>query len=108
MLLNLDIWYEIISHLDHPWDKRTLCSLAVTSRDISNLALDTLWWSGGFNGAIVSVINSYSPSPDEPFLRHFEDYEDNTDINGDDGDPSTSSGRMIGSWVRHSQPSFVV
>lgn len=110
MLLNLDIWDEIIGHLGRQWDESTLYSLALTCRDISDLALNALWWHGGSDGpgAIVSVINSYSPSPDEPFLLHMEDHEDHTVINGGDGGPSISFRRVIGSWVRPSQPLFIV
>lgn len=69
MFLSLDIWHEIISYLDYPNDKRTLRSLAVTSRCLSDLALDVIWHDGETIRSIVSVINFFSP-PENPFLHY--------------------------------------
>lgn len=70
MNLNLDIWYEIISYLEYPNDEATLRSLAITSRMLCNLALDITWRNGEKLPTIVSVINSFAASPDEPFLEY--------------------------------------
>jgi hypothetical protein len=105
MFLNFDIWKDIISHLKYPRDNSSLCSLAVTSRSISNLALDSLWRSGGTIWAIVSVINSFAPSADEPFLHHTDDEEDSDYYEDSDNEDSASSIRMIIGWV--SQPLFI-
>lgn len=101
MLLDFAIWKEIISHLKDPEDKSTLCSLAVTSRSISNLALDSLWRSGGTIWAIVSVINSFAPSANELFLQYTEDDEESDD------EDSTPSVRTIIGWVSFSQLLFI-
>ncbi len=62
MLLNLDIWYEIVDTFAKPLDRKTLCSLALTSRCLSDLALDVLWGDGPF-------LNSYSFG--DQFIRSF-------------------------------------
>lgn len=97
MRLNHDIWEEIISHLYRPRDKH---ALALTSRGISSLALDALWRNCGQSRAFLSVINSSSPPPDEPFLQKVEGYEGDAG-DGDEG-PGAARGRRIGAWVRPS------
>lgn len=113
MLLNLDIWHEVINHLDYPKDQDTLSSLAVTSRCLSNLALGALWRNGE-NAAtkVVSVLNSFAPSPNEPFLEYIQEHggdtgESDDEHGGDTGESDdehspTPPSERVGSWVSFS------
>lgn len=75
MLFCFAIWKEIISHLRYSGDNNnTLCALAVTSRSISNIALDSLWRNGAPIWAIVNVINSFAQ--DQLILENLEDEEE--------------------------------
>lgn len=105
MLLNLDIWREIISYLVYPWDKTTLHSLAVTSRCLSNLALDTIWRRDATVEAIISLINSLT-TPNEPFLEYIQEPKCYAGESGDEGSPIPSS-EMIGNWVSFSRFSLI-
>lgn len=69
MQLNPDVWQEIVSYLWYPDDLPTLRSLALTSKIPSKLALDAIWWDGENFSKIVSVINSFATSPNNPFLE---------------------------------------
>lgn len=100
MLLNLDVWHEITSYFEYPRDKQTLVSLAVTSRCLSNLALDVVWRNGERSLTIVHVINSFASSPNGPFLEYV--YE--SVRGGDDSDEDSSSpfDEVVGGWVSFS------
>lgn len=99
MRLNLDIWYEIVNYFGYPEDEDILMSLAVTSRCLSDLALDVVWRSGRNNSNIVPVINSFAPSQDEPFLvcsyDNPDEYPEDMEFEGS----SSSIDYLIGSWV---------
>lgn len=100
MLLNLDIWYEIVNHLKYPEHASTLHSLAVTSRSLSNIALDTIWRDGEPILYIVLIVNLFAPSPNEPFLLYVDDrWNDDRDAEDTEDDESTSSGGFTGNWV---------
>lgn len=102
MILNLDIWREIMDYFE-PSQKfvpPTLRALAVTSRSLSPLALDVIWRSGRRISTLVSVINSFAHSPNEPFLEYLELVESDDESGHDDN--------SVGTWVSSSQlPSFV-
>lgn len=98
MFLNLDVWYEIINLFREPLDEQTLRSLALTSRDISNIALGTLWQDGRSFLKIASVINSFAPSPTELFLEYICERRN-------DGEPRRRfSFDVAGNWVSLSLP----
>ncbi len=105
MRLNPDVWYEIISYFEYPKDVDTLRSLALTALTPSDLALDVMWRDGGGPLAIVSVINSFATSQDEPFLEYTDSYgEDRAEKS--DGEEShtrahTRARNMVeATWVR--------
>lgn len=73
MQLNFDVWHEIIRNLQYPKDIRTLRSLALTAKSPSDLALDAIWQGGQSFLKIESVVNSFSATPDTPFLEFQSD-----------------------------------
>lgn len=95
MRLNLDVWYEIVNYFEYPEDEDILRSLAVTSRCLSDLALDVVWRNGKHDTSIESVINSFAPL-DKPFFFHSDDWDT-------DDDSSSSSEYNFGVWVRFTQ-----
>lgn len=97
MFLNLDIWHEIVGYFEYPRDKQTLVSLAVTSRCLSALALDIVWRNGERSPTIVQVINSFTSSPNEPFLEYVYEFGGSEDDS--DEDSSGSSDEGFGGWV---------
>ena len=109
MLLHLDIWYEILSHLEYPQDLFTLRSLAVTSRSLSNLALDVMWRDGKSIRQIVSIINSFVPSRKEPFLIYYvvDDWMGDYGDTEDDDSSTWSCGSEEQNWVGFCSPSII-
>ncbi len=94
MRLSFDIWREIIACLKYPDDEPTLRSLAVASKLTSGLALDAIWRDGTRFRRIVSVINSFSASLDEPFLKLEYIYHSESDPEeSDDSDDSAKDWR---------------
>lgn len=103
MLLSLDIWNEIVSHLKYPQEAYTFKhSLAATCRSLYNLTLDIVWRDGDPILAIVFIINSFAPSSKEPFLDYADDRwvndHDPEDTKDDNSSTSSSSG-FTGNWV---------
>ncbi len=102
MLLNLDIWREIMNYFE-PSQRHVppvLRALAVTSRCLSTLALDVIWRRGETISALISVINSFAHSPNEPFLEY-------VDLAETDSSDSSDGGDSAGTWVSSSRLSFL-
>lgn len=110
--LNLEIWREIIACLAYPQDQQTLRALALTSRRLSVLALNTIWEDGKRLPRIISVINSFAPPPNGPFLEYVrgewddededDEEEEEKDENNDSEDGTeeiTPFSREPGNWV---------
>lgn len=96
MLLNLDIWYEVVRNLTFIEDESTLSSLAVTSRRLSKLALDATWRTRNCENilTIVSVINSFARPSDEPFLELRQAPENDTGDSDDEDEDSSTQGSV--------------
>lgn len=106
MSLNLDIWFEILQYFSYPEDKDTFRSLATASRHLSELALGRIWRDGKSAVDIVSMINSFAPSPSKPYLVFEKGPGRDTRESGDEG--PIVVGEMLSRCVSFSRLEFAI
>lgn len=72
MSLSYDIWHQVVQHFEdcnYTGEHRAaLLNMARTSRELSDLALAMLWRSMTSLQPVVTVINSFADTEEEPLL----------------------------------------